>query len=113
MFTNHELSNEVDKEFKELLIKAQEFKNLTEQLEFLKIKKRVLDFLGIISLVQIYFSRNLGRNVEIQTDDLSYLFRALLDIARHVPSSLPAGIYNFNYYTLKSVTENICKNLTD
>jgi hypothetical protein len=64
-------------------------------------------------LVQIYFSRNLGRNVEIQTDDLSYLFRALLDIARHVPSSLPAGIYNFNYYTLKSVTENICKNLTD
>lgn len=64
-------------------------------------------------MVQIYFSRNLGRNVEIQTDDLSYLFRALLDIARHVPSSLPAGIYNFNYYTLKSVTENICKNLTD
>jgi hypothetical protein len=45
MFTNHELSNEVDKEFKELLIKAQEFKNLTEQLEFLKIKKRVLDSL--------------------------------------------------------------------
>ncbi|HDR3897123.1 hypothetical protein [Bacillus sp. FSL W7-1334] len=113
MFTNHELSNEVDKEFKELLIKAQEFKNLTEQLEFFENQEARFRFLGIISLVQIYFSRNLGRNVEIQTDDLSYLFRALLDIARHVPSSLPAGIYNFNYYTLKSVTENICKNLTD
>jgi hypothetical protein len=48
----------------------------------------------------MYLAHNLNRKIEINTNSLEFIFRSLLDFARHMQDELPHGVYLYNYYNL-------------
>jgi hypothetical protein len=55
----------------------------------------------------MYLAHNLNRKIEINTNSLEFIFRSLLDLARHMQDELPHGVYSYNSYILKQPIKNI------
>jgi len=101
-----------NKEFMNLWCEVQEKypENIEKQLEFFrKHDNAQFRLLGEISLVQGYLARNLGQKIDTSTNELEFLFRSLLDLARHAQKNLPDGVHDYNFYNLDLVVNNILK----
>lgn len=89
------------KTYLDVVGKAQENgRNLEEQLKYLEVCQAAPQdkMLAIITLIQqeyaIYIVNHSGK-VEIPVKSMEYFLRGLLDMARHMQSNLPDGVYDY------------------
>lgn len=88
--------------------------DIEKQLElFRKQENAQFRLLGEISLIQGYLARNLEQKIDTSTNELEFLFRSLLDLARHAQKNLPDGVHDYNFYNLDLVVNNILKKVED
>ncbi|MDM5191421.1 hypothetical protein QUG02_27965 [Bacillus hominis] len=48
--------------------------------------------------IKRYLANNLHQKIDTSTNDLEFLFRILLDLARHAQKNLPDGVHDYNFY---------------
>lgn len=69
--------------------------------------------MGISSVVQNFLAHNLNESIELKSNQVEFLYRAFMDLSRHLQEDLPKGVYDYNYSNLKDVSEYIIKEISD
>lgn len=84
--------------------------DIEKQLEFFREQGNAqFRLLGEITLMQGYLANNLHQKIDTSTNELEFLFRSLLDLARHAQKNLPDGVHDYNFYNLDLVVNSILK----
>jgi hypothetical protein len=71
--------------------------------------------LGFAEVVQFLASTSLIERgtVQLSTGQIDLLYRAILDLARHLQEHLPDGVYDYNYFNLNDVSKNIISQIIE
>lgn len=98
------IKNDYKEECVNLVAKAQEYsKSIEEQLEFVEKAKfnSETKLNSKLILLQLYYAvlicepEKKCNKVEISMQNIEYLLRSMLDMARHMQQNLPDGVYQY------------------